>query len=376
MSQISPPSKPVSPPPAPPRVPPLLVVRIANAVVEGLEGMKNKLLPPQAVLLNMTAGGMMTSILVCMAGELGIADHLKDGPRTVEELAQGTGTDAPSLFRVLRALASLGIFAERNDGRFELTPLAEYLRSDVPGSMRPWARYGAAEWQWNLWSALIHTVRNGKTFYENEHQMRFFEWFEKRPDASAIFDGAMSSMSTLVNPAIVAGYDFSGVGSLVDVAGGEGSLLAGILRANPHLKGTLFDQPHVVVHARDVRSPELSGRCEVVGGNFFESVPTGHDAYLLKWIIHDWSDEESLVILRNCRRAMERGKRLLLVEMVLQPGNEPFFGKLMDIAMMLTTGGRERTEAEYRTLYGQAGFSLERVVPTASPFCIVEGIAV
>lgn len=362
-----------------PKAPPAAAVKAVNGLVSALENAQNKLLPPPVVLLNMTAGGLLISRGIYIAAELGLADLLIEGPRSTEELAAATGVDADALYRILRALASVGIFAECADGRFELTKLASYLRSDIAGSMRGWARYIGADWHWSLWAALPDSVRNGKSTYENVHGVRFFEWFTQHPAPGQIFDAAMTSVSEMANPAIVAAYDWSGIDTLVDVAGGQGSLLASILQTNPRIQGTLFDLPQVIANSQATGLMDqdgLAGRCELFAGDFFESVPPGRDAYLLKWILHDWSDAEALQILNVCRRAMEPGKKLLVAEMVIEPGNDPFFGKLLDIAMLALTGGRERTTAEYRALFEAAGFKLQRVVPTASPYSIIEGLAV
>lgn len=361
-----------------PRTPVPNVARIASRFIEALERLQHRLLPAPAVLLKLTSGGMLVAQAIYVAAELGLADLMRQGPRSVEHLARATETDAPSLYRLLRALASVGIFAETHPGVFRLTRLANALRSDAPGSMRPWARYAGAEWQHEHWGAIMACVRNGRSAYENVHGQSFFAWLAAHPEAERRFDEAMTSLSAITEPAIAAGYDFSDIGTLMDVAGGRGSLLAAIMRANPHLRGILFDLPQVVEDARrdsPLNDPALAIRREFSGGSFFDAIPAGADAYLLKSILHDWDDGDAARILRSLRRAMPSDGMLLVVEVVLAPGNASSVGKLLDLAMLTQTGGKERTEAEYRRLFAAADLDLVRMIPTASPFSILEGTA-
>src|SRR5262249_28867669 len=278
-----------------------------------------------------------------------------------------------SLYRLLRALASIGIFAEDPDGRFRLTPLAECLRSDVPGTQRPAALLMGGE-HYRSWGEFLYSVRTGRTAFDHAYGMPVFDYLAVHPEQAEVFDAAMTAIHGAETGAMLAAYDFSGVGTLVDVGGGNGSLLCAVLRQYPSMHGVLFDRGHVVERARpNLRAAGVEGRCRAVAGSFFESVPPGGDAYLLRHIIHDWDDEQSLRILRNCRRAVGGQARLLIVESVIPPGNEPSFSKWLDLNMLVVPGGLERTEAEYRDLLQQAGFRLVGVVPTAMEVSVIEG---
>lgn len=311
-----------------------------------------------------------------VAATLGIADLLEDGPRSAHELADATGTHAPTLYRLLRALASVGVFAEsdEHDGRFGLTPLAEYLRTDIPGSARAFAAYVGRPRTWCTWAYLLDSVRTGEPVFPELHGMSAWDHLAAHPEEGAIFDAAMAGMSGAVVEAVVASYDFSGIDVLVDVAGGRGTLLAAILSANPNLRGILFDQPQVIAGSGPLlEQAGVADRCEVVSGSFFEAIPEGANAYLLKSIIHDWDDAEAIEILRTCRAAMTDTARLLLVEGVIRPGNEPDPTKYMDLHMLVMLGGRERTAEDFERLYAEAGFELTGITPTGSPFNIIEG---
>jgi hypothetical protein len=331
--------------------------------------------PTPAAALTQLVLGCLVSQAVSVAAKLGVADLLAEGPKGADELAEATGAHARSLYRLLRTLATFGVFRELPDARFELTPMSECLRSDAPGTLRDAAIFMGEEWHWRVWGHTIHSVRTGGSAWERAHGSEIFPWFAAHPEESAVFDRAMTSFSNLATAAVVKAYDFKGFDTLVDVAGGHGLLLSEILRANPQLRGVLFDQPHVVEGARTFfASKGLSERCETAGGNFFESVPAGADCYVMKHIIHDWDDERAVSILKNVARAMREGGRLLLVEMVLPPANVPHLGKVLDIEMLTSPGGVERTEEEYRELLDRAGLRLARVVPTESPYSVVEAV--
>jgi SAM-dependent methyltransferase len=333
-------------------------------------------LPPEAVMIQMILGFMATQA-VYVAAKLGLADLVKDGVKRSEELAQATDTDASSLYRVLRTLSGLGVFAEDIEGRFSLTPLSRLLLTDTPGSMRDMAIYMGEGWHLHPWQEILYSVKTGRPSVEKVFGMDIFPWFEQHPEEASIFNNAMTSFSAAVAPAVVATYDFSSINKLVDVAGGHGYLLATILKANPHLTGVLFDQASVIKGAlQQLEAQGVADRCQTVSGNFFEAVPEGADAYIMKHIIHDWDDERSLKILKNIHRAMKPEGKLLLVESVLPPKNEPSPGKLVDLEMLIYTGGRERTADEYRNLFASAGFELTRVVENPSPLWVVEGTRV
>jgi hypothetical protein len=310
---------------------------------------------------------------IWVAAELGIADLLVNGPLTAEELAERTRTHGRALYRVLRALASVGFFAQDAQGRFSLTPHANLLRSDVPDSQRSFALRLGAEFH-TAWGELLHSVQTGEGGFQKRFGRPFFQYMLDHPMRHGIYDTAMGGFGRAEAEAMLAAHDFSAFQTVVDVGGGSGMLLAAILNRYSEIQGTLFDLPAVVERARSVISGSgLDGRFRAEGGDFFSSVPAGADAYILQHIIHDWEDREAIAILRNCREAMNADSRILLVEMVIPPGNGPFFGKWLDL-MMLLVGGRERTEEEYRQLFAAAGLKLNRVIPTASEVSIIEGL--
>jgi ubiquinone/menaquinone biosynthesis C-methylase UbiE len=336
----------------------------------------NQAMPPQVALLQM-ASGYWVSQSIYVAAKLGIADLLKDSPKSCDELATATGTNAPSLYRVLRALASLGVFAETQPNHFTLTPIAACLQSDVPDSFRAFVILLGEE-HYRVWGDLLHGVQTGGRSFEHIYGMNIFEYLAQNPESAKIFDESMTNFSVFESAAIAASYDFSSIQTLVDVAGGEGHLIASILKSNPTLKGVLFDQPYVIERAKRFLEAEgVLERCQLAAGNFFESVSEGGDAYILKHIIHDWDDERAIAILKQCHKVMPDNGKLLVAEQVIPPGNEPFMGKLLDLNMLvMTPGGRERTEAEYRALFEKAGFKLTRIVSTQEDVSIIEGIRV
>jgi hypothetical protein len=301
---------------------------------------------------------------------------LKRGPRTVEDLATAAGIQPQALYRILRALASVGVFAETKNQRFKLTPLAATLQTGVPASMHAWALMINDNWGWDAWKELLHGAKTGEVPFLKAHGVPIFEYLEKRPEDLQVFGESMTSLSRTENPTIPPAYKFSGIRTLVDVGGGHGSLLATILKANPKLKGVLYDQPSVIARAEKdqyVTAKGIKERCWLESGNFFEAVPTGGDAYIMKYILHDWNDEECVKILANCRAAMNDKGKVLIVDNVIAPGNDPSWGKLLDIQMLII-GGRERTKKEFAAMFAKAGLKLTRVVPTKGPLSIVEGV--
>ncbi len=328
---------------------------------------------PEETLSAMIAGFKSTQAIY-VAAKLGLADLLVDGPKSTETLAAETGVQGFPLYRVLRALASKGIFRETADGTFALTPLAEPLRSDVEGSKRAMAIMMGEE-HYRAWGELLHSVRTGETAFDHIYGKPFFDYLADHPEKAANFDAAMVDVHGRETDAILDAYDLSDVTTLADVGGGNGSVLRAALVRDPHMQGLLFDLPSVVARAqRDIERDGLANRCRLVGGDFFEAVPEGADAYLLRHIIHDWPDDKSVEILRTVRRAIPPHGRLLILESVLPPGNEPFFGKMLDLTMMVIPGGRERTAEEYRSLLDAAGFRLNRIVPSRSEISVVEGV--
>ncbi len=323
-------------------------------------------------MLNLIIGHWVAR-LVQVAAALNLADLLENGPRTAGQLASAAGVRASELYRVLRALASIGVFAETKNGRFKLTPLAATLRTDAPGSMRTTAMLLNSDWQWKAWKQLLPCLRTGEVPFDKAHGMSVFEYLEMHPDDLAVFHKATTG---LTNPAIADAYDFSKFKTLVDIGGGHGALLTAILKAHPTLRGTLFDQPSVIAGAKKggfITAKGIAKRCTLKAGSFFAAVPEGADIYTLKYILHDWSDEHSVQILKKCRTAMHDKSRLLVIDSVIPPGNRPGYVKLLDIEMLII-GGRERTRADFAAIFRKAGLKLTRIIPTNSPLSIVEGV--
>jgi hypothetical protein len=316
------------------------------------------------------ATGYQRSRALMVAAELGIADLLHEGPRALADLAASTKTDDSTLYRLLRALASVGAFHEDADRNFSLTPMGQLLRSDVPASLGAVTRFLGRDYQWNAWGKLLHSVRTGENAARVTLGTDVWTYRERNPEENEIFNAAMEALSTAAAAHEIAAYDFSRCRSVADIAGGTGALLAAILRRHPGVRGILFDQPHVVAGAPPVlEDAGVADRVTLEPGSFFERVPEGADVYILRRILHDWPDAESTEILRRCRKAMESDARLLLIESVVGPPNEDAPSKFMDLLMLVSAGGRERTEAEWAALLGDAGFRLERTIdagPTAS----------
>lgn len=330
-------------------------------------------LPPHVQLVQMVVGHVVTRALYAFA-ELGIADALKDAPRSAAEIAPAAGAEAAPLYRLLRTMAGLGYLREDGQSRFELTPLGETLLSDAPGHGRSMVRLLAGPLGWRILGDFLHSVKTGESATGPALGQPIFEYFATSPQEATWFNEMMIAFHGGEPPAVAAAYDFSGVGTIVDVGGGTGNLLTTILAANPNARGVLYDMPHVAAQGRAlIASRGLSSRCTVSEGSFFDSVPESGDAYLLSHILHDWNEASCLQILGAIRRAMTADGRLLVVEMVIPPGNEFHPSKLTDMIMLsFTPGGCERTAAEYAALFAKAGFALARVVPTASPVSVVE----
>lgn len=328
--------------------------------------------PPQAVIMQIASGGMLTQA-VGVAANLRIADLIGDEEKHVDDLAAATGSHPRSLFRVLRSLASHGVFRETSPRTFVNTPASATMRSDAPGSMLNTAIFMAAPWHYSVWANMPYSVETGRNAWEKTHGSGPFEWMMQHPEESEIFNQCMTELSTGAAQPIVEAYDFSAIETLADIAGGHGYLLSQILKVNPQMRGVLFDQQHVVAGAAGLLEREGVGdRVEIVSGDFFEEVPVA-DAYIMKHIIHDWDDELSKRILSTIHRAIPEHGKLLVVEMVVPDGNVPHESKILDLEMLTSPGGIERTEEEYRELYKAAGFRLTRTVPTRSPFSVIEG---
>lgn len=332
--------------------------------------------PPPIVMAQLITGGVWITKALYVAAALGIADRVSEHPQTAEELAAATEAHAPSLYRVLRALASIGVFAEDEDGRFSLTPLADTLRSDCSGSLRGMALLWGHPEHWHAWGSFLDTVRTGRSAFELAFGVPLFQFFAQRPEIAQMFNDAMTAFSGYEAAAVAAAYDFSGAGSLVDIGGGQGLLLATILQRFPGVRGVLFDLPAVVTAGNaPLDALSVRDRTTVVGGDFLTAVPDGGDVYILKNIVHDFDDHQVRTVLSVVRRAIGTNGKLLLVQEVIPAGNTPSAGKLLDMQMLLI-GGRERTEAEYRGLLEEAGFRLTRIVPTQVPLSLIEAVPV
>ena len=318
-------------------------------------------------------GGAWITQGISVAAELGIADLLAQGPQTAEALATQTSTHSGALYRVLRALAGIGVFAEDDAGRFSLTPLGELLRRDSPFSQRSIAIMMGAEFH-AAWGELLHSVRTGEPGFNKRFGASFFAYMQEHPDRHDIYDSAMTGVHGGETEPVIDAYDFSAFRTVVDVGGGNGLALAAILKRHPAVKGVLFDLPAVADRARSTLSAtDVHDRLRIEGGDFFSGVPAGANAYVLRHIIHDWEDRDAIAILNECRKVMAPGGRVLIVEMVIPPAGEPGFGRWLDL-MMLLVAGRERTKEEYSRLLSEAGLTMSRVIPTASDVSIIEGV--
>ncbi len=334
-------------------------------------------LTPEAQVLEMSYTALVVQRALYAAAKLGIADLIGTSSKGSEELAQATGTHPRSMYRLLRALANARVLSEQPENHFALTPLGTTLRTGASPSMRAWVLFSGEPFYLDAWKEIVHSIRTGRPAWDTVHGSSFFEYLRKHPDTAAVFDEAMTSLSSGEAPAVAAAYDFSHFQSLVDVGAGHGTLLVTILHANPQLRGILFDQAQVIEGAREpIRDQGLTARCDLVAGNFFESLPRGADAYILKYIIHDWDNPQAIRILSNCRQAISDSGRLLLVETVIPPPDEPHFAKLSDLEMLVLLGSQERTASEYAQLLTAAGFALTRIVPTREYLSVIESAPV
>jgi ubiquinone/menaquinone biosynthesis C-methylase UbiE len=304
-----------------------------------------------------------TSISIHVAAKLKIADLMKDGPKSTDQLAQATHTQPQALYRLLRALSSVEIFSEDAQGRFSLTPMAECLL-DVHGSQRAVALMMGDE-HFRTWGELLYSVQTGKPAFDHIYGKPVFDWLSEHPDQAKIFDAAMTGFHGPETQAMIDAYDYTGIGTLVDIGGGNGTVLSAVLKKYPALQGILYDLPGVIDRAKKhLADAGLAVRCQTIAGSFFEAAPSGGDAYQMRHIIHDWTDEQCHTILSHIRKVIPKHGKLLVIEMVIKPRNEPQPAKWLDLNMMVIPGGKERTEAEYRDMYAKTGFHLERIVPT------------
>ncbi|WP_146985046.1 methyltransferase [Bradyrhizobium macuxiense] len=331
-------------------------------------------LPPHVQLIQMGTGGAVANVLH-LAARLGLADQLGDGPRSAVELAGPLALHAPSLHRFMRTMASIGLLTEGDTQRFALTRLGEALKTGAPGAARSTLLMTGSHWVGSGFANFDHSLQTGGTGFKKAQGMPFFDYLAQHPEAASVFTQAMVGLHGEEPPAVAGAYDFSRFKTVVDVGGASGNMLVAILARYPEPRGLLFDLPHVVLEAeQSLKVSGVSERVTVEGGDFFRSVPTGGDAYLLSHILHDWNDDQCLTILRHCRKAMKADAKLLIVEMVLPAGDEPHPGKILDMVMLVLVGGQERTETEYAGLLNKAGFRLNRVLATKSPVSVLEAV--
>ena len=332
-------------------------------------------MPPSAILMQMIRGAVVSQAIY-VAAKLGIADLLNDGPKRSDELTQITATHAPSLYRVLRLLAALGVFAEIEEGRFGLTPLSECLQTLVPGSVRAWALMTETSGGLAPLENILYSVKTGEPAFDHLYGMGLFQYQAQHPKDDAGFNAAMTERTAAVATTVAAVYNFSGMRTVVDVGGGYGIFMVTILKAYPVLHGVVFDQPHVVAGAQALlETAGVANRCEIMAGDFFATVPGGGDAYVLSNILHDWNDKRAVKILTNCRQVMAENGRVLVVDgLISEDARHSLLALTTDLAMLVITGGRERTEAEYGQLFAAAGLRLTKVIPVLFPDCVIEGV--
>jgi hypothetical protein len=359
----------------PAKLPPVRVARAVDAVRRRMRRVEQRLVPaPVAVLDQMT--GAWVSRAIYTATKFGIADVLSDGPRSAEEIAGEIGANPDAVRRLLRMLASRGVFSQRTDGRFGLTPMADALRADAPASVHGIVLFFGHPNHWEHWGHLPYSVQTGRPSVDALRGKPMFEWLEDEPEFAAAFNEGMTSASNTEIEPVLAAYDFSRFSTVVDVGGGHGRLLAAILRKAPRARGILFDAPSVVAGAPTVLDAAgVADRTAVVSGSFFESVPSGGDAYVLKHIVHDWDESKALEILRNVRSAMAANSKVLVIETVIPDDDREHLSKLLDLEMLVVSTGKERTAAEYTQLLQHAGFRNTRVIPTVGPASVVESEA-
>jgi hypothetical protein len=327
----------------------------------------------ESVRIRRMVNGYQVSQAIHVAVVLGLPELLADGARTPAELADLAGCQPRPLYRLLRALAAVGVYRERPDGRFEATTLGETLRRDAPRTIAGWAEFAGSPSHWQAWAGLLHSIRTGESAFVAAHGQSVWTYRASHPEVGRLFDNAMSSLATLLAESVLAAYDFGRFTTVVDVGGGAGGFLAAVLRRHPALRGVVFDQPHVVADAPALLGRAgLDGRCEVRAGDFFASVPAGGDAYVLKAVLHDWDDERATAILRTCRRDMPSAATLVVIERALGGPNENPDAAFSDLNMLVGPGGEERTEEEYAALLHGAGFRLTRTAPTDIEVVVLE----
>jgi hypothetical protein len=328
--------------------------------------------PPAHVgILQIVLGSQIAGAVSCLA-QLGIPDLIENAPKSADELAKQIGADPQALYRLMRATASVGVLSEGPDEKFSQTPMSKVLRSDAKPCLRSFAMMSGREWHERGWANLEYCIRTGKQALDKIYGAHVFEYLKQNPDEGQIFHGAMTELSMIDSPAVAGAYDFAGIRSIVDIAGGHGFLLATILEKYPHLRGTLYEEPHVLDGAANGPLKSLKDRCTFTSGDMFSSVPAGADAYIMKHIIHDWQDDLCIKLLKACRQGVNAGGKLLVVDAVIPLGNDFFPGKFLDLQMLLFPSGRERTEKQFSELLAASDWRMNRVIPTAAMDSIIE----
>lgn len=350
--------------------PPAFVVAAVMQLQQTINNFARRLAPPHVYIME-TATGNWRGQLVFAAAKLGLADLLKDGPKSVRDMAKMTGTDPDALYRVLRALAMLGIFKETENRIFVTTSYGKTLERDHPDSVLPLAQLVGEDFWAKPWAQILYSLKTGTDSFSHAIGSNIFDYLKSHPEQWSIFNAWMTRVSNMNCPVIASSFPFSNYKTIVDVGGGEGSLISHILERHPGVSGILYDLPEVVREPRGIKD-SVSSRCKIEAGSFFESVPKGADIYIMQQIIHDWNDELCIKILRNCLNAMNRDGRVLIVDAVIKPGNAMDINKFLDIQMMLLTNGRERTADEFRQLLESAGLSLSAIHRTATMFSLIE----
>lgn len=357
--------------------PPVKLVRAVERIRHGVYRLHQRLVPAPLAMTELVVIGQMVPQAIAAAVELQVADALADAPLHLAELARRVGAEPDALARLMRALISRGIFRERRDGRYALNAMADSLRSDSPYSVAGAARYFGSRQHREAWSLLCDAVRTGESVVPALWGSEPFRYLDENPEFATIVNDAMTSISQMAAPLVVAAYDFSRFPVIVDIGGGQGRLLSTILAATPSAVGVLYELPRVAEGARDVlEAAGVGGRVRIEGGSFFDGVPTGGDAYVLKDVIHDWDDDAAQSILQNIAAAASEGSTLLLIELMIPRHHREFTGKWTDLEMMVIVGGRERDADQYRELLRRSGFQINRIIPTATPFSIIEAVPI
>lgn len=360
-----------------PKMPPLAIIKLIMRFSNFLRRLHFKLTPPQAHLIDLTVENIVIQRCLFIAAELGIADLLKDGPKSIEELQKETKVNKDALYRVMRMLVSFGIFKEKRGRVFETNATGRFLEIENEYSVTDFVIWVGSKWVFNLWVDILKSVKNGKSYFNNNFNQDYFKWLEDKPEEQITFNSTLIEFSNLSSAPVATAYNFSAFKTIVDIAGGMGGQLITFLKAYPKLKGVLFELPLTVqmVNADKIfENTGLSDRVELISGDFFESVPAGYDAYFMKSIVHDWDDESTVKILTSCSKAMRKDSKLLLAELVVPETDVRHFSKASDICMLVLNEGRERTKEEFAALFQKAGLKLNGVYFTASPFSIVEAI--